>query len=144
VLASLTQIGKFSFILANLKVSLELLPTEGQSLILTKTIISITLNPLVFHTIEPAQTWIHSRSKLAETLERPNDPLAVLPMTVDLNRLSGQVVLVGYGRVGRRIGEALTAQSISFIVAEENREIVEKLRESGVPAVSGDASEPTV
>ena len=144
VSASLAQIGEFSFILANLGVSLGLLPTEGQSLILAGAIISIALNPLVFRTIEPAQAWIRSRSKLAQTLERPDDPLAVLPMTVDLNRLTGQVVLVGYGRVGRRIGEALTANGISFVVAEENREIVEKLRESGVPAVSGDASEPTV
>src|SRR5262249_21499601 len=125
VSASLAQIGEFSFILANLGVSLGLLPTEGQSLILAGAIISIALNPLVFRAIEPAQAWIRSRSKLAETLERPDDPLAVLPMTVDLNRLSGQVVLVGYGRVGRRIGEALTAQGISFVVAEENREIVE-------------------
>ena len=144
VSASLAQIGEFSFILANLGVSLGLLPTEGQSLILAGAIISIALNPLVFRAIEPAQAWIRSRSKLAQTLERPDDPLAVLPMTVDLNRLSGQVVLVGYGRVGRRIGEALTANGISFVVAEENREIVEQLRESGVPAVSGDASEPTV
>jgi monovalent cation:H+ antiporter-2, CPA2 family len=144
VSASLAQIGEFSFILANLGVSLGLLPTEGQSLILAGAIISIALNPLVFQIIEPAQAWIRSRSKLAQTLERPDDPLAVLPMTVDLNRLTGQVVLVGYGRVGRRIGEALTANGISFVVAEENREIVEKLRESGVPAVSGDASEPTV
>jgi monovalent cation:H+ antiporter-2, CPA2 family len=144
VSASLAQIGEFSFILANLGVSLGLLPTEGQSLILAGAIISIALNPLVFQIIEPAQAWIRSRSKLAQALERPDDPLAVLPMTVDLNRLTGQVVLVGYGRVGRRIGEALTANGISFVVAEENREIVEKLRESGVPAVSGDASEPTV
>ena len=144
VSASLAQIGEFSFILATLGVSLRLLPTEGQSLILAGAIISIALNPLVFHAIEPAQAWIRSRSKLAQTLERPDDPLAVLPMTVDLNRLTGQVVLVGYGRVGRRIGEALAANGISFVVAEENREIVEKLRESGVPAVSGDASEPTV
>ena len=144
VSASLAQIGEFSFILANLGVSLGLLPTEGQSLILAGAIISIALNPLVFRAIDPAQVWIRARSKLAQTLERPDDPLAVLPMTVDLNRLTGQVVLVGYGRVGRRIGEALTANGISFVVAEENREIVEKLRESGVPAVSGDASEPTV
>ena len=144
VSASLAQIGEFSFILANLGVSLGLLPTEGQSLILAGAIISIALNPLVFQIIEPAQAWIRSRSKLAQTFERPDDPLAVLPMTVDLNRLTGQVVLVGYGRVGRRIGEALTANGISFVVAEENREIVEKLRESGVPAVSGDASEPAV
>jgi CPA2 family monovalent cation:H+ antiporter-2 len=144
VSASLAQIGEFSFILANLGVSLEVLPPEGQSLILAGALISIALNPLVFQAIEPAQAWIRSRSKLAQTFERPDDPLAVLPMSVDLNRLTGQVVLAGYGRVGRRIGEALTENGIPFVVAEENREIVEELRESGIPAVSGDASEPAV
>jgi monovalent cation:H+ antiporter-2, CPA2 family len=144
VSASLAQIGEFSFILAGLGMSLGLLPAEGQSLILAGAIISIAVNPLVFHAIEPAQTWIRSRSKLAQALERPDDPLAVLPMTVELTRLTGQVVLVGYGRVGRRIGDALTANGISFVVAEENREIVEKLRLSGIPAVSGDASDPNV
>jgi monovalent cation:H+ antiporter-2, CPA2 family len=144
VSASLAQIGEFSFILAGLGISLGLLPKEGQSLILAGAIISIALNPLVFRAIEPAQAWIRSRSKLAQTLERPDDPLAVLPMSFDLNRLTGQVVLVGYGRVGRRIGEALTKNGISFVVAEANREIVEKLRKIGIPAVSGDASEPAV
>jgi CPA2 family monovalent cation:H+ antiporter-2 len=144
VSASLAQIGEFSFILAGLGLSLGLLPIEGQSLVLAGAIISIALNPLVFHAIEPAQAWIRSRSKLAQALERPDDPLAALPMTVDLNRLTGQVVLVGYGRVGRRIGEALTAKGIPFTVAEENREIVEQLRAKDIPAVSGDAADPTV
>ncbi|MBI2534572.1 MAG: cation:proton antiporter, partial [Deltaproteobacteria bacterium] len=144
VSATLAQIGEFSFILGGLGVSLGLMPAEGQSLILAGAIITIALNPLVFHAIEPAQAWIRSRSTLAQALERPDDPLAVLPMTVELTRLTGQVVLVGYGRVGRRIGEALTANGISFVVAEENREIVEKLRERGIPAVSGDASDPNV
>jgi CPA2 family monovalent cation:H+ antiporter-2 len=53
-------------------------------------------------------------------------------------------VLVGYGRVGRRIAEALTANRISFVVAEGNREIVEELRANGMAAVSGDATEPDV
>ena len=144
VSASLAQIGEFSFILANLGVSLGILPREGQSLILAGAIISIALNPLVFRAVEPAQAWIRSRSKLAQTLELSDDPLAVLPMTVDINRLTGQVVLVGYGRVGRRIGEALTENGISFVVAEENREIVEQLRKKGIPAVSGDAADPAV
>jgi CPA2 family monovalent cation:H+ antiporter-2 len=144
VSASLAQIGEFSFILAGLGVSLGLMPQEGQSLVLAGAIISIAFNPLVFYAIEPAQAWIRKRSKLAQALERPDDPLAVLPMTVELTRLTGHVVLVGYGRVGRRIGEALTAKGISFVVAEENRETVEKLRESGIPAVSGDASDPSV
>ena len=144
VSASLAQIGEFSFILAGLGVALGIMPEQGQSLILAGAIISIALNPLVFRAIEPAQRWIRARSKLAQTLERSDDPLAALPMTVDLNRLTGQVVLVGYGRVGRRIGEAMTAQGIPFVVAEENREIVEKLRGRDIPAVSGDASEPAV
>jgi CPA2 family monovalent cation:H+ antiporter-2 len=144
VSASLAQIGEFSFILAGLGLSLGLLPAEGQSLILAGAIISIAFNPLLFRAIEPAQAWIRARSKLAQAMERPDDPLATLPMTVDLNRLTGQVVLVGYGRVGRRIGEALTAKGISFVVAEENREIVEKLRARDIPAVSGDAADPAV
>jgi CPA2 family monovalent cation:H+ antiporter-2 len=144
VSAGLAQIGEFSFILVGMGHSLGILPAEGQSLILAGAIISIALNPLVFHAIEPAQAWIRSRSKLAQALERPDDPLAALPMTVDLKRLTGQVVLVGYGRVGRRIGETLTAQGISFVAVEENREIVEQLRARDVPAVSGDASDPAV
>jgi CPA2 family monovalent cation:H+ antiporter-2 len=144
VSASLAQIGEFSFILAGLGVGLGLMPEEGRSLILAGSILSIALNPLVFYTIEPVQAWIRQRSKLAQALERPNDPLAVLPTTVELTRLTGQVVLVGYGRVGRRIGDALAANGISFVVAEANREIVEKLRERGIPAVSGDASDPNV
>ncbi|CAN5842582.1 cation:proton antiporter [soil metagenome] len=144
VSASLAQIGEFSFILAGLGVSLGLLPVEGQSLILAGALISIALNPLVFRVFEPAQAWIRSRSNLARALERSDDPLAELPMTVDQNRLTGHIVLVGYGRVGRRIGEALTERGVPFVVAEQNRELVEQLRERGVPAVSGDASDPAV
>ncbi len=144
VSASLAQIGEFSFILAGLGVSLGLLSAEGQSLVLAGALVSIALNPLVFQAIEPAQAWIRSRSKLARVLERPDDPLAELPTTVDLKQLTGQVVLVGYGRVGGRIGEALIQRKVPFVVAEQNRELVERLRERGIPAVSGDASDPAV
>ena len=142
--AALAQIGEFSFILAGLGVSLGLLPVEGQSLILAAALISIALNPLVFAAIEPAQRWIRSRSELARRLSRSADPLAELPMTTDLKLLTGQVVLVGYGRVGRRIAATMDEKGIAYVVAEENREIVERLRARNVPAVSGDAADPAV
>ncbi len=144
VSASLAQIGEFSFILAGLGVSLGLLPVEGQSLILAGALISIALNPLVFASVQPLRNWIRSRSALAQRLERPGDPLSELPMSTEEKYLSGQVVLVGYGRVGRRIADALSAQRIPFVVAEQNRERVEQLRESGMAAVSGDACDPAV
>jgi CPA2 family monovalent cation:H+ antiporter-2 len=142
--AGLAQIGEFSFILAGLGITYRLLPPEGQSLILAGALLSIALNPVVFSAIEPVQRWIRARSELARTLDRSPDPLATLPMTIDQELLTGHVVLVGYGRVGRRIADALLERRIPFVVAEQHRELVERLRERGIPAVSGDASDPAV
>ena len=143
VSASLAQIGEFSFILAGLGVSLGLLPVEGQSYILAGAIISIAVNPIVFQTIEPAERWLTTRSRLARWLERTPDPLAVLPAVSAAHDPAGHVVLAGYGRVGRRIGQALAERSLPFVVIEQNRELVEKLREEGVQAIAGDASDAT-
>ncbi|MFN3571483.1 MAG: YbaL family putative K(+) efflux transporter [Polaromonas sp.] len=144
VSASLAQIGEFSFILVAMGVSLQLLPPEGQSLVLAGALISIALNQLVFRTVEPLQQWILAKSPLARKLEARDDPMAELPASTEEKYLSRQVVLVGYGRVGRRIADALAAQHLPFVVVEQNREVVERLRGEGLMAVSGDAAEPVV
>jgi len=51
-------------------------------------------------------------------------------------------VVIGHGRVGQRITAALAAKGIPSIVADESREAVERLRESGSQAVYGNATEP--
>ncbi|WP_395701765.1 YbaL family putative K(+) efflux transporter [Aquabacterium sp.] len=142
VSASLAQIGEFSFILAGLGVSLGLLSPQGQSLILAGALISIAINPLVFSAIEPLQRWLRARSPLARKLEQRDDPLAELPQDTDRRYLAHQVVLVGYGRVGRRIAQLLREQGLPFVVADENRELVEQLRAEGQAAVFGDAAVP--
>lgn len=144
VAASLAQIGEFSFILAGLGVSLNLLSQDGMSLVLAGALISIALNPLVFATIRPLSNWVINKSEVARRLSERMDPYSELPMSTERKFLEGQVVLVGYGRVGRRIAQALTASMIPFVVAEQNREVVEKLRKQGQPAVSGNAADPMV
>ncbi|MGN6739019.1 cation:proton antiporter domain-containing protein [Dyella sp.] len=144
VSASLAQIGEFSFILAGLGLSLGLLPREGQSLILAGALLSIALNPLMFSLVAPLERLLGGGPELAEPLPRRTDPLTQLPDDTDDTLLTGQVVLVGYGRVGRRVGAALAERGIAHVVVETNREIVERLREHGTPAVYGDASEPEV
>ncbi|MYN15602.1 Kef family K(+) transporter [Rugamonas sp. FT107W] len=144
VSASLAQIGEFSFILAALGLSLGLMPAEGQSLILAGAIISIALNPLVFRATKPLERWLGRNVALAAKFERAADPLAELPASVPQEHLSGQVVLVGYGRVGRRIAAALAERGIPFVVAEQNRELVDQLRKEGAHAVAGNAGEPAV
>jgi CPA2 family monovalent cation:H+ antiporter-2 len=142
VSASLAQIGEFSFILAALGGSLGMLPKEGQNLIVAGALISIALNPLVFAAIEPLQHWLRKHSKLARQLEQRDDPLAELPMSTDRKFLANQVVLVGYGRVGRHIAQALYARGVPLVVADQNRELVERLRAEGRAAVFGNAVEP--
>jgi CPA2 family monovalent cation:H+ antiporter-2 len=142
--AGLAQIGEFSFILAGLGGELGLLSKEGRSLILAAALVSITLNPIMFAAIDPLVSWVRSRSSVARAMERSPDPLAELPATVDVRTLTGHVLLVGYGRVGRRIADALVDRGIPFVVAEQRREAVEDLRARGISAVSGDASRAEV
>ncbi|AVS61692.1 Kef family K(+) transporter [Paracidovorax avenae] len=144
VSASLAQIGEFSFILVGLGASLGLLPPEGASLVLAGALFSIALNPILFRAIAPLQDWLRARSAWARQLELRDDPLAELPESTHQRYLARQVVLVGYGRVGRRIAAALAARDIPFVVAEQNRELVEWLRAQGMAAVAGDAVEPAV
>ncbi len=144
VSASLAQIGEFSFILAALGLTLKLLPPEGQSLIVAGSLISMALNPLTFSFIEPIERWVLARSALARRFAQRDDPLAELPASTDERYLARQVVLVGYGRVGRHIAQALRDAGVACVVVDSNRERIEDLRAQSLPAVSGDASEPAV
>lgn len=141
VSASLAQIGEFSFILAGLGATLKLLPAEGHSLILAGALISIALNPLVFAAVSPFQDWLLARSSWARGLAGRDDPLAELPAETDRRLLSRQVVLVGHGRVGRAVADALQEEGIAHIVVDARRDRVEALREQGRAAVFGDAAE---
>lgn len=143
--ASLAQIGEFSFILASLGVALQLLPKEGQDLILAAALLSIALNAALFAATGPVLAWAQAHSALARRLAQRDDPLAQLPGHVDLSRVQDLVVLVGPagpGSVGERVAEQLRAAQIPCIVADDNRETVEALRRAQVHAVAGDLMDP--
>ena len=144
IAASLAQIGEFSFILAGLGVTLGLLSAQGMSLVLASALISIALNPLLFAGLEPLRGWLLARSEWARSLERRADPYAELPMSTERKYLEGQVVLVGYGRIGRGLAAELERGHVPYVVVDQNRELVEALRNQGGAAVTGDAAEAAV
>ena len=144
VAASLAQIGEFSFILAGLGLSLGLIPKLAFSLIIAGAFISIALNPFVFRIVAPLREWLLARSPAARALDQRQDPMAALPMSTERRLLQGQVVIVGCGAIGKSVALGLSERRVPFIVAEQNREIVESLRASGVAAVYGDATDPEV
>lgn len=95
IAASLAQIGEFSFILATLGHQLDLIPLVARDLILAGAIISILINPALFAIIDRiGRRWLP-----ASPLAGEGDPVAPEP--------EGHVVLIGYGRVGARVGAGL-------------------------------------
>jgi CPA2 family monovalent cation:H+ antiporter-2 len=142
--ASLGQIGEFSIILGGLALGLGVIKSEVMNLILAGVLLSITFNTLLFKAVEPLRRWVLSRSAVARRLDQRQDPTAALPMSTDRKYLEGQLVLVGYGRVGKRIALALTERGIPYVIVEQSRERVEELREQGFAAVSGNSGDPEV
>lgn len=70
VAAALAQIGEFSFILATLGLSLDLLPQEGYNLILAGALVSITVNPLLFHAVSVLQARLAGQPSGAAPVAR--------------------------------------------------------------------------
>jgi CPA2 family monovalent cation:H+ antiporter-2 len=52
IAASLAQIGEFSFILITMGVKLAIVPTEARDLVVAGAMISILVNPLLFHLLD--------------------------------------------------------------------------------------------
>jgi glutathione-regulated potassium-efflux system protein KefB len=56
--------------------------------------------------------------------------------------VEASIVLVGFGRVGHRVGEILSLAKIPFVALDFNASIVEKERLNGHPVFYGDARKP--
>ncbi|UVE17790.1 Kef family K(+) transporter [Pseudomonas sp. LS44] len=135
---SLAQIGEFSFILISLGVGLNLLPEAGRDLILAGAILSILVNPLLFHLIDRLQPWLDRREHTA-----PADSAAAQEREDDLLQqvcTSGHAILIGHGRVGSRISQRLRDEGIGLVIIEDNRTRAQELREQGLCVVHGNAA----
>jgi len=137
--ASLAQIGEFSLILAGIGIAVGALPPEGRDLILAGALISIIVNPLLLRAVNGTERWFEARPKLVTALERSDAEVDVEGAEA-ADALRDHVVLVGYGRVGRRIGDALRRAEIPYVAVDRDRVTVEALRKEGVPAIFGDAA----
>lgn len=139
--ASLAQIGEFSFILAELGVGLNLLPEAGRDLILAGAILSIVLNPLVFAGVDAVKARLDRRSA-RPMHETPGGGIS--PAEADdahVASLSGHVILVGYGRVGSLVGDALHEAGKPFLVIEDGDKTLETLHRKSVETLAGNAAD---
>ena len=138
VAAGLSQIGEFSFILGQAGVKLGILGQDEYSLILAGALLSITINPFMFRSVTPVEKWLKRRTKLWKLLDR-----SVQFADTD-EHMTGHVVIVGYGRVGRHIVNLLERIEIPFLVVDADSTRIEELTQQGAQALYGDAANSEV
>lgn len=136
VSSGLAQIGEFSFVLIAVGIAYDLLPLDGQNLILAGALISIALNPLTFRGSEFIYKLVSEKPKLAHLFNMRDDELARLRAD-EKQTLKDLVILVGYGRVGRYLCQSIR-NIYDLVVVDANRERVEVLRNNGYHAIAGD------
>ncbi|MGK3963221.1 cation:proton antiporter [Sorangium sp. So ce118] len=137
VALSLAQIGEFSFILAALGRQLGVMPDAAAQALVIASIVSITLNPLLFSARGRFARWtsalfLRRQSAAAGSAEGEAAPA---------DDLAHRTVVVGYGPVGRTLTRLLRENGIEPTVVELNLDTVKELQGQGIRAIYGDATQ---
>jgi CPA2 family monovalent cation:H+ antiporter-2 len=130
----LFQIGEFSFVLARVGLSTDSIGNDLYSLVLTATIISMVLTPLISG--QTAKIYsIKKRLFHHERLETSNIPD---------RGYQGHVIIAGGGRLGFQIAEILERLKIQFIIIELDYRRFKQAQKVGMSSVFGNASQEIV
>lgn len=135
VAAGLSQIGEFSFLVGQSGVALGLLTQDQYGLILAASLISIILNPFMFRAIPWAERVLRQSPVLWRRLEHGGptpEPLS--------KHMTDHVVIIGYGRVGKHIGQVLNHLGLPFLVIEQDAAYATQMQQAGIQTLFGDAA----
>ena len=130
----LFQVGEFSFVLARVGIATESITSGFYTIILTATVITMVLTPLV-----SGQTFrIYSLSK------KRSQPESLETINLPEKALRNHVVIAGYGRVGFQIAKILQRLELPFVTIDLDQQKIEKAKADKVPVIYGDSSHETV
>lgn len=148
VALGLAQIGEFSFILGQVATQHGLLPAEGLQILVATAMITITLNPLLFGSLDRVERWLGRRPRLWKLMNGRADKRRrginqhAQPA---IDQATGQIaVIVGYGPVGRVVDALLRDAGIHTVIIEMNMDTVSSLVRAGRTAIYGDATRPEI
>lgn len=142
VAVALAQIGEFSFILATVGRSLGILEESASNTLVAASIVSISLNPLLYRLIHPMETWAKGSSlwRMLELRSRPVTLRDAEGMISHVPLSQDRAVVVGYGPTGRTVARLLDENGIVPIIVELNLDTVRELRAAGLTTIYGDAT----
>jgi CPA2 family monovalent cation:H+ antiporter-2 len=141
VAIALSQIGEFSFILATLGKELKILPGIAVDVLVAASMVSITLNPILYRLARPTAKLIGRNTLLRWLL----DPAASASLAEQAREEKGvparqRSIVIGYGPIGKLVVRLLMENEVQPVVVELNPKTVQLLCAQGIRAIYGDAS----
>ncbi len=148
VALGLAQIGEFSFILGQVALLHGVIPADGQQILVGVAMISITLNPILFGSLDRIEASARRVSWLWRLLDGKAERLRRAVNEATSARIA-QVekplaIVVGHGPVGRLVDGLLRDAGFHTVIVEMNLRTVESLVASGRSAIFGDATRPEI
>ncbi len=133
---ALSQIGEFSFILAQIGMSYALLSQVEYQLFLSVTIIAMGITPYL---IKYSPTFVDMLLKIPfpENFRKG----FLYNADEEIHAIKDHIIIVGYGINGRNVSVAAKAIKIPYIIIEMNPETVKRERKVGENIIYGDASQ---
>lgn len=139
----LAQIGEFSFIVSELGRSHGLVTNAGHHLLVAVALVSITLNPILFRSIDRFERvlkhwpalWTFLNRRTVRRERKLNEPAGAA-----LEASHGPVaVVVGYGPVGQTVDRILRDAGGETVVVDLNMDTIQALKRENRSALYGDA-----
>lgn len=125
---ALAAAGEFAFVIINTAMQDQLVgPTVGESVLVAATLTMFLI---------PFLTWAGAR--IASGAARPGDASAAAPSPPT----DGRVLVVGCGRVGRLVGDMMSAHEVAWIGVDRDPRLIEAGRREGRDLYFGDAARP--
>lgn len=148
VALGLAQIGEFSFILSEAARKYGLMPDDGHNVLVGAAIISISINPLLFRSLDPIERWIRRRPWLWTLLNSRAERNVNRLNAEELSRKSAHAprlaIVVGFGPVGQTVDRLLRNAGMTTVIIDLNMDTVAELRRKGQAAIFGDASRDAI
>ncbi|WP_088890141.1 cation:proton antiporter [Leptolyngbya ohadii] len=132
----LAQIGEFSFVLASKGQVLGLVSRRVYLLILGTTAVTLVITPFVLRLVPQLVIWADAVPWLKAWLDGGEEPMEV-PENLPTQ---GHLVICGYGGVGRNILQLLQSHDQPVVVIDQSEQVIQQLREEGIPYVYGNAA----
>ncbi len=138
--AGMPQIGEFSFIMAMVGVNAGVISEHLYSLIIASAIITMVLTPFNLKLVSGLYPRFYRVKGIGRFLTGRIEPSPIGRG----HKLSGHVVICGYGHIGNNLARVLERRKFPYLVIDHDPQVISRLRSRGIPCIYGDADNPEV